>query len=666
MLHYKRSILLVVFILWHGLIPKQLYADTIHTLQYPFRNCETWYIWQGYSSGTHQNSTRYSFDLVKGSRSDANGSGGEIIVAAATGTFTNPFYIAGPNGENWGLGINQYLEDGTTIFYGHLMNIPQLQGIIQRGTPIGQVFDGHPGGVNHLHFQLKPTEPLVYGAWNYPANGSSDGNGTWSGAELIAPCNPLAGSITSPPPNSSVSGIVPIRGQITTPTNTIDRLEIYINNILRAQIGISGNTWQWDWLTSTYGNNQQHTIRVKAIEQSGQATWLRATNGSEDLIVRTANPTTPIPPQSNCLKPLLRYWSQDRLKHFYTSALSEIGTGNAIWVYEGFAGYVAATSSCFAPGAIPLYRFWSTSRNKHFYTTNYDEGINNGFELQRIEGYVLSGNNPAYNTIPIKRFYHPQLDNHFYTTNLNEIPSGYNNEGTVAYMFQFTNLTPNKPILQSPLNDMATINTNIELAWRDQGDPDSYPNGYRNYETKIRNTTTAWSQIYPWSNENTRVVSLPSPGRYCWTVQSGDGLTPSGWANEACFTIYVKNNLMIDQSSLPDVIRKGQTLTITGWSIQQDTPNGTGIDQIQLYLDTQMGIGNPLGVVEYGLERTDIAILYGERYRYSGFRYHWNTNTVSLGMHELYIYSHSRVTGWQEMNRLIRIAQNTFLPIAQK
>ncbi|WP_124033456.1 hypothetical protein [Herpetosiphon llansteffanensis] len=89
MLHYKRSILLVVFILWHGLIPKQLYADTIHTLQYPFRNCETWYIWQG-----------YSFDLVKGSRNDASGSGGEIIVAAATGTFSNPFYIAGPNGEN--------------------------------------------------------------------------------------------------------------------------------------------------------------------------------------------------------------------------------------------------------------------------------------------------------------------------------------------------------------------------------------------------------------------------------------------------------------------------------------------------------------------------------------------------------------------------------------
>lgn len=95
------SFLLLIFVL---LVPAPfVYADTVNNLGFPFAPCQTWYIWQGYSSGTHTGQFQYSFDLVINNRNDAIGTAGAEIVAAASGQVTSIYTIAGPNGENWGL-----------------------------------------------------------------------------------------------------------------------------------------------------------------------------------------------------------------------------------------------------------------------------------------------------------------------------------------------------------------------------------------------------------------------------------------------------------------------------------------------------------------------------------------------------------------------------------
>jgi FG-GAP-like repeat len=168
------------------------YAATRNDLGFPFPDCQNWYVFQGYNS-LHQGQFLYAFDLVKDNRWDAlDTTGGASIVAAATGrVYGSPYQINGPNGINWGKGFKMILDDGMILEYDHLMNLPSYlvnNTVITKGTEVGKVFNGKPGGVNHLHFQTVPTEALNFGLWHYPSTGPSDGNGTWSGTKIVAPC----------------------------------------------------------------------------------------------------------------------------------------------------------------------------------------------------------------------------------------------------------------------------------------------------------------------------------------------------------------------------------------------------------------------------------------------------------------------------------------------
>ena len=170
------------------------YAATRNDLGFPFPDCQNWYVFQGYNS-LHQGQFLYAFDLVKDNRWDAlDITGGASIVAAATGrVYGTPYQINGPNGINWGKGFKMILDDGMILEYDHLMNLPSYlvnNTVITKGTEVGKVFNGKPGGVNHLHFQTFPTEALNFGLWHYPSTGPSDGNGTWSGTKIASPCVP--------------------------------------------------------------------------------------------------------------------------------------------------------------------------------------------------------------------------------------------------------------------------------------------------------------------------------------------------------------------------------------------------------------------------------------------------------------------------------------------
>jgi hypothetical protein len=161
-------------------------------------------------------------------------------------------------------------------------------------------------------------------------------------------------------------------------------------------------------------------------------------------------PTTPEPYSEDCLTPLLSYWHDGVNHHFYTRSWSELEGGSGGWIYERVEGYANLTQDCYAPNTVPFYRFYHPTRNKHFYTASETERAiveEQGFELERIEGYVLWEPNADYHTVPLYRCYNSTTDDHFYTTDWNNVQAavnqyGYTYEGIRAYLFGVDALEP--------------------------------------------------------------------------------------------------------------------------------------------------------------------------------------------------------------------------------
>jgi hypothetical protein len=355
-----------------------LYAGTsLDTMGWPFPSGQTWFVYQGYNGYTHYDKNgwddTYAFDLVKDSWSNTVGSAGAQIIAPASGTTRI--------NANRPTGIDVYitLADGHKVLLAHLMNITPTvsDGWVDKGEPIGQIFDGKPGGVNHLHIVVHDPSgsslPLDFGVWNYPVPG------------------PLLNG------------------------------------------GPAGSTGQW---------------RGTKIDTSVE----------EEKPV--PKPIITLPPETSCLKPLLRYWNEDRQKHFYTADHDELGTGRNGWVYEKFEGYVAATADCYAPDAKPLHHLWHDGFQKHFYTASDGQATyaveELGYKRKANVGYVLTAENSQYKTLPLYRLYKDSVHNHFYTTRSGEKDyavehHNYKYERVDGYVFSPDALRPPETECLKPL-----------------------------------------------------------------------------------------------------------------------------------------------------------------------------------------------------------------------
>ena len=177
------------------------------------------------------------------------------------------------------------------------------------------------------------------------------------------------------------------------------------------------------------------------------------------------------PPESACLKPLLRYWNEGAQKHFYTSDRDELGTGRDGWRYEGSVGYVAATAQCYAPNAVPFYRYWSSVRQKHFYTTDVTDPILSQTDYQFVRegttGYILADQTAQYQTTALYRLFNADTDNHFYTSSVAErdfaVGLGYRDEGTEGYVFTSLEPTPTPTATPTAMPIVtSTLAVNIE------------------------------------------------------------------------------------------------------------------------------------------------------------------------------------------------------------
>lgn len=94
---------------------------------------------------------------------------------------------------------------------------------------------------------------------------------------------------------------------------------------------------------------------------------------------------------------------------------------------------------------------------------------------------------------------------------------------------------------------------------------------------------------------------------------------------------------------------------ITGWAIHPDALSGTGVDGVHLYLNGPAGQGQLIGITTYGLDRPDVANAFGgQRFRFSGWYFDWNTASLSPGNHTLYVYTHSVLNDWSYFTWPIR------------
>jgi subtilisin family serine protease len=91
-----------------------------------------------------------------------------------------------------------------------------------------------------------------------------------------------------------------------------------------------------------------------------------------------------------------------------------------------------------------------------------------------------------------------------------------------------------------------------------------------------------------------------------------------------------------------DAVVQG-ALTVNGWAVDTQADAGSGVDQIEVYLDGPPGQGRALGPVRSGVARPDVARLLDRGgFANAGFSV---TAEVTSGVHTLYVRAHSALSG---------------------
>jgi hypothetical protein len=124
-----------------------------------------------------------------------------------------------------------------------------------------------------------------------------------------------------------------------------------------------------------------------------------------------------------------QYFKSATGKHFYTTKLSELGSGGLGYVREDNLGSIETTG----PSNTAIYRFYNSTTTAHYYSLSNTPPP--GFYFESILGYnathfvYISGPVPVYQ-------YHDRNGDFFYTTS-NVTPTGYTADGAVFSVYPF-------------------------------------------------------------------------------------------------------------------------------------------------------------------------------------------------------------------------------------
>ncbi|MCJ7728202.1 MAG: DUF5050 domain-containing protein [Actinobacteria bacterium] len=103
--------------------------------------------------------------------------------------------------------------------------------------------------------------------------------------------------------------------------------------------------------------------------------------------------------------------------------------------------------------------------------------------------------------------------------------------------------------------------------------------------------------------------------------------------------------LSIDDPKDNEVIAEADksNIKVSGWSVDPDSQDTTGIDRVEIYLNGPRGFGKSLGEVNYGIERPDVANRLGNaNYTNSGYSLNFDASNLEAGSENtIYIYSFS-------------------------
>lgn len=92
---------------------------------------------------------------------------------------------------------------------------------------------------------------------------------------------------------------------------------------------------------------------------------------------------------------------------------------------------------------------------------------------------------------------------------------------------------------------------------------------------------------------------------------------------------------------------EGVNKEIKGWAVDRNAPSGTGVDQVEVYLDGERGTSAAvkLGAATYGGNNGDPAQELGDtRFTNSGFTLTWNPSQFRPGPHTVLVYARSTYT----------------------
>jgi hypothetical protein len=97
-----------------------------------------------------------------------------------------------------------------------------------------------------------------------------------------------------------------------------------------------------------------------------------------------------------------------------------------------------------------------------------------------------------------------------------------------------------------------------------------------------------------------------------------------------------------------------QNILIAGWSLDQGSPGGTGVDALHVYA-YPAGSTSPtfLGVAQYGAARPDVATAFGSS-RFTNCGFHL-VASLPPGTYTLVVFSHSTVTGTFNNTMVVRV-----------
>ncbi|MBM2812109.1 MAG: conserved repeat protein, partial [Chloroflexi bacterium] len=97
------------------------------------------------------------------------------------------------------------------------------------------------------------------------------------------------------------------------------------------------------------------------------------------------------------------------------------------------------------------------------------------------------------------------------------------------------------------------------------------------------------------------------------------------------------------------------SLLVKGWALDIARQDGSGVNQVHVYLDGEAGTGTLLGGATLGQFRPDVDAVAGRSSSQAGWSFAWNLAVIPAGSNVLYVYAQD-ACGWTFVTRPVVVS----------